>query len=314
MASSALERLSRELFLASAPPGASGQIPAWAVERMAGLLIEEDVPEGETIFTAGEPPDFLYFVREGRVRLTRPGGPTWIYEGRWVFGGVDRLLERPHHRTAVALSSARLLKAPAERWLELLEDSFGVAQAVLGTFVRRVAQLEEDHGPAPALSSSELPHAGDLPAAGLNLVEKLALLMDLPMLRGAGVQALADLAAVTDDITCASGETALPRGAARDRVFFVIAGEVVARREPGVVRRFTAGSLVLGALALGAESEPWLVEASTKARLLAFRREDWSDLMEENFDVVRAALGGFVLAQEQILDRLAGATGEVVVR
>jgi CRP-like cAMP-binding protein len=308
-----LDRLSRELFLAAAGPG-PGFLPAWAVDRMAALLSEEDVREGQTLYAVGDPPRYIYFLRDGRIRLAREGGGALVYEGRWVIGTFDILLERPRNRTAVALSSFRVLRAPGEGWLELLEDSFEVAQAMVWAFAGNVARLEEAYGVRDPVSHDVILRVMQLPESKLNLVERLTLLMELPLLRGAGVQTLADLAAVTEEAAFAPGETVLTRGGTgKERLYFVIDGDLEARNGPDRVSRFGPGTLLLGASAFGEAALPWEVRASEKARLLSFRIEDWVDLMEEHFDMVRSALTTFALSREQIVERLASERGELVL-
>jgi CRP-like cAMP-binding protein len=249
------------------------------------------------------------------MRLTREGGAAWVYEGRWVIGGVDALLDRPRNRTALALSHLRLLRVPGEGWLELIEDSFSLAQDILINVARSVTRLEDTYGPNEAVSHDVVLRVLDLPRDELNLVERLTLLMEFPMLRGAGVQTLADLAAVTDETTLDPGAVVLARGTTRDRVLFVIEGEVEAvSTNSSRPRRFGPGTLVLGAAAFGESSLQWEARAKTKVRLLSFRLEDWIDLMEENFDMVRSALSSFFLEQEQVRDRVAAETGEIVLR
>src|SRR5580700_2866061 len=56
-----LQKLSRELFLAAvAPPS----IPGWVIERTASALEERAVNEGDVLFNAGDPPAYIYFMRE----------------------------------------------------------------------------------------------------------------------------------------------------------------------------------------------------------------------------------------------------------
>ena len=136
-----LQRTSRELFL-SLLTGDAGDLETWVIDRMTSIVEEEDVEAGKRLFARGEPPEFIFFIREGRLRLERDGRPAWLFEGRSVIGVFDALLDRPHTRTAVAETNLHLLKLRVDHWLELLEDSFGLARAALGNSVTTVAAVE----------------------------------------------------------------------------------------------------------------------------------------------------------------------------
>lgn len=92
----------------------------------------------------------------------------------------------------------------------------------------------------------------------------------------------------------------------RTRVFLVVEGQVEGLHEsPDVAYSFGPGDIVLGAGAFGVPALAWNARATSRARLLAFGGEDWLDLMEEHFDLVRSALAGLALERERLLDLLA---------
>jgi hypothetical protein len=63
--------------------------------------------------------------------------------------------------------------------------------------------------------------------------------------------------------------------------------------------------VVCGAAAFGQPALAWKASASRATRALAFRIEDWFDLMEEHFDMVRSTPGALELKRNQLLDQLA---------
>ena len=73
---------------------------------------------------------------------------------------------------------------------------------------------------------------------------------------------------------------------------------------------FGPGDIISGAGAFGEAALAWAARAKTKVRVLAFRIEDWFDLMEEHFDLVRSALAGSALERERLTDLLASNGGE----
>ena len=226
-------RIHREIFLAAF--GANiGAAESWVTDRLTSLLEEQLARAGEALFVVGDPPEFYYFLRDGRVQLVREGSAPWPYEGRSVFGMSDALLERPRVRTALAVTDVRAMKVQSEAWIELLEDSFGLARAAVLGSIRAVADLEARswaRGRLFALRRPTLP-----PGAQLDVTERLALLVDAPLLRGAGVQVLSDLASASEVVSLAPGAPLFERGCPPGRVSLLVEGEVEARREaPDVI-------------------------------------------------------------------------------
>jgi CRP-like cAMP-binding protein len=137
--------------------------------------------------------------------------------------------------------------------------------------------------------------------------------MDVPMLRGAGVQALADLAAASQAVSFAQGDFLERPGAEREHLIYVVDGEVRAERaDPPVVRHYGPGDLVGGAASLGGVLA-WEARAVTATQALAIPIEGLFDLMEEHFDLVRSAITAFGAERELLLDRLAATSGSVVL-
>jgi CRP-like cAMP-binding protein len=298
-------RVSRELFLAAFGAELGRMVPA-TIDRLTWLLEEEDVLSGETLFAEGEAPECFYFLREGRIQLVREGSAPRTAKGPAVVGMSDALLDRPRSRTAIVLADTRIMRVRIDDWVELLDDSFELTRASILSSARRVALLEEqllDMGIVPWTTSG-----GVSQAAGprLGVIERLAALMDALPLRQAGVQTLSDLALVADELTFEPGDVLFDRGAKRDRVFLVVQGEVAATRRPSDVEwTFGPGHIVCGAAALSDVSCAWGASAKSRVRALAFRTEDWFDLMEEHFDLVRSALAGLVLERERLLELVA---------
>jgi CRP-like cAMP-binding protein len=308
-----LHRISRELaFTAFAPTG--HRLRGWIFDRLASAIDEQRLRAGDILFAEGDPPESLYFMSEGGVRMARDGAPTWTFEGRWVLGSHEVLLERPRGRTAVALTDLELVTVRADAWLELIEDSFDIARLVVENTARWVAglydQLGDEAFAAPAAKPS-LP----LPGEPLNLVERLLVLSDVAMLRGAGVQALTDLAAGAEEVTFAPDEEVLAPGVPRDRLFIIADGEVEAsREEPAVMGRFGPGDIVVAAAALGEPSLAWRAHAQKPTRALAVRIETYFDELEEHFDLVRAAMTAMAEERERLLDQIVERTPGSVFR
>jgi CRP-like cAMP-binding protein len=285
-----------------------GKVDSWVMDRLTAMLQEEDVYAGEQLFSRGSAPEYFYFLRKGRVRLERPAVAPQLLEGPAVIGIFDAVLDRPWLHTATSLGDAEIMKVRLDDWVELLEDSFELARASVQSATRQVARLEEgllEEGLTPWSASPSFAAVGT--GVRLGVVERIAVLMDALALRAAGVQTLSDLALVCEETTFAPGDPLFDRGAKSDRVFLVVEGIVTASRAPSAVAwTFGPGQIVCGAAAFlaafGEEPVRWAARASSPLRTLAFRTEDWFDLMEEHFDLVRSALAGLALERERLAE------------
>jgi CRP-like cAMP-binding protein len=297
-------RIGREIFLAAF--GMPQEVLAgWIIDRITAIVEERSFHAGDRMLTEGEPAEFLYFMREGEVRFTREGKPPWTLKGRWVIGGYDIIAERLATRTAVAVGDFRALRVPAEAWVEMLEDSPQMARSAVVNASRALARLEERIPTGAPASPRDTPQCAE-PFATLGLVERLSLLMDVRMLRQAGVQVIADLAAMSRPVSFAAGDRVLERGAERERFVQISDGEVLAERKgPDVERHYGAGDLVCGAPVLGQKSEDWEARAVSPVRGIAFPIGGVFDLMEEHFDLVRSAFAAIGARRELLLDHMA---------
>jgi CRP-like cAMP-binding protein len=278
------------------------------------VVEEEDVESGKRLFAQGEPPEFIFFVRDGRVRLEREGSSPWTFEGRSVIGVFDALLERPHTRTAVAETNLHLLKLRTEHWLALLEDSFGLARSALANSVSIVAALEARQWATQAQPRGEIAVAVSSVEPRLGFIERVAILAEIPLVRSAGIQVLVELAESVEELTFQPGDTLFRHGEPGGRALLVLQGDVAAERSDLSLQvLFGPGSFVGGVASLGDPVAAWQARAATYVRVLSMNIEDWFDLMEEHFDLVRSALSALALRREAILDDLADKSAEVRV-
>jgi CRP-like cAMP-binding protein len=305
-------RISREIFLAALGMPQEA-LESWFIDRITSIVEEKSFRAGDRLLTEGEPAEFLYFMREGQVRFAREGKPPWTLKGRWVIGAYNVVAERLVTRTAVAVGDFRALRVPADAWVELFEDSPQMARFAVVNAARALSRLEERIPTGAPASPRETPPPSE-PFATLGLVERLALLMDVRMLRQAGVQVIADLAAISRPVSFAAGDRVLERGAERERFVQISDGEVLAERQgPAVERHYGAGDLVCGAAVLGQMSEDWEARAVSAVRGIAFPIGAVFDLMEEHFDLVRSAFAAIGARRELVLEHLAAQSEDLVL-
>jgi CRP-like cAMP-binding protein len=147
----------------------------------------------------------------------------------------------------------------------------------------------------------------------LTLVERLALLGSVQILRGGGVQALADLASASEEAFFESGEAILERGAEGTHLHLIVGGEVDASRvDPAARRSYGPGDIVCGVASFGSSAVPWEARARVATRVLSFSSELWFDLMEEHFDMVRSTLAAIAERRALLIEFLAERSGGIV--
>jgi CRP-like cAMP-binding protein len=305
------QRFARELFVAAF---GLGQVrpPPWAIQRLTQIMTEERVPAGSVLFKAGDSPDYLYLMGQGRVLLTGEGLPSWTYVGRWVIGMFDVILERPRRHTAIVEADAHIAQVRAEEWLDLVEDNFQIVRGAVRGLSSQVSRQYFDLGAdVPRQGGEPLP----APPGPMSLMERVIAMRLTPILRRATAQTLMDLAAVAEEARLPAGAIVRPRGAPVEFVSIIVEGEVTSSR-PDVAGEivFGPGAVAGGLGSFGIDASAWEVRARTNVRLLTFRAEDLFDEMEEHFDLTRAALAALHEECEMLRDHQASKTGGVVLR
>jgi CRP-like cAMP-binding protein len=309
LGSAGLGRIGRELFLAAFGPSADLH-EDWVLDRLTQILEEHPLRGGDPLWLAGASVDHCYFMRDGRVQLTRPGAPPWTFEGRWILGSFEPR-GAPASHSAVALEDFDALRMPRRAWFRLLADSFALTRRSIVGAAATVAQLEERLPLARAKTPPrESPASCGSVDEPLGVLGRLAALAELEETRNVGVQALADLAAASDEIALKAGDTLFNVGDSHSHLVLVAAGTVeTARREPDLVRRYGPGALVGGAAALCERINLWEARATTAARVVAVPAEAWLDMVEEHAELAESVVSALARLRAESLDRLAETAG-----
>lgn len=295
----------------SAFMGNSAADEPWILDRVAATLEEFEIREGEVLYRRGDPSTHLYFMTDGRMRLTDPGRPAWVYEGRWVMGTTDLLVGRDRARTATSERDTRMFRVVGELWVELLEDSFEITSNALLGNARGTSALYPRLAPSGGFVAPE----SDPPDCDTdNLVGRAILLASLPPLRHASVQALTDLAATARRDVLEAGTWLFEAGALRDRIHVVEHGTIeLTRSDPEMRAVFGRGSVVGDALALAPHERAYAARTLERSSLLSFSIEELFNQMEEHPEMGRSAMSAIALERERLYDLLAAREGELVL-
>lgn len=304
-----LVQLSRSLFLTAF--AGSRNLERWVVDRVAPKLDELFAPKGTVLYRQGDAPAFVYFMEQGEVLLEREGAAPLHMLGKWVVGALECGIDHPRTRTATTMVDTRFITAPGAVWHDLLEDSFEtVRTAYLGTsrgLVELYSRLTDERLEYP---TNGLPI--ELPRGPLDLVERLLVLSSTPLLAGAGMQTLTDLAESAEEHLL-DDALELAKDGPEERIHLLLDGTVEARRT-GRAATITVrpGSFVPGAVARSKAS--FTLASEGPLRTLAFRPEELLDEMEEHSDLVRAILGALWNEREWVLAGLLAPDGKIVLR
>src|SRR3990172_3935340 len=117
------------------------------LELIASHLIERRYARNTTIVEEGLPGDYMYVIREGRVKVTKLSeeGREKILQmlGEGAFFGEMALLDHaPRSATVKTLSPVRLLALSRSDFLSVLRRSPDLAMAVIQELTRRLRETD----------------------------------------------------------------------------------------------------------------------------------------------------------------------------
>jgi CRP-like cAMP-binding protein len=108
--------------------------------RVAAMATLQDVDKGDAVWHAGDSPDSLTMVVEGRVKIVKhaeAGDVILEMFGPGEVAGVVALYNQiPYPATAIAMEPSMLLRLPRRDWFDLLERDPAFTRAVLLAMTR----------------------------------------------------------------------------------------------------------------------------------------------------------------------------------
>lgn len=115
-----------------------------STEQLSHLaLIAQDIScvGGDVLYRESDPPQAMYLVLEGRVRLHRAGLDVTVASTHEVFGTWALFDDEPMVVTATVLEPCRLLRIDRDDFIDLLADYVQITQGVLKAMVKRLRGL-----------------------------------------------------------------------------------------------------------------------------------------------------------------------------
>jgi hypothetical protein len=167
--------------------------------RIAATARQTRYERGRDLARQGTHAHEVFFLVEGSVRLSGGGSPDATVAAPAALAFEDMLVDRPLRRTMTADGAVISVALSGSDFLTMLSDNIAMAQGLFQMLLADRAELAvERHAASPALPL--LP--SDLT---LNHFDKALLLRQNPLLGGASVTQLLELAVVTREVTLSGG-------------------------------------------------------------------------------------------------------------
>ena len=108
--------------------------------RIARIAQEQVVPDGHTIFQAGDHGEELFVIVGGEVTASRNGDVIGVLREREYFGEMAVLTGETRSATIRAAADCRLLRIGQAEFHDMLADNFDAVLSVIRTLCRRLPQ------------------------------------------------------------------------------------------------------------------------------------------------------------------------------
>ncbi len=113
---------------------------------LAAIVKEVSFPKHTVIYHEQDPPDAIYLVLEGQVRLHRNGVDIAAIGPQEAFGTWALFDEEPRVASATTLEDSRLLQVSRDDFIDLLSDHVQITQGVLRALTKRLRGLIGEPG------------------------------------------------------------------------------------------------------------------------------------------------------------------------
>ena len=113
---------------------------------LAAIVEEVSFTKVMDIYHEQDPPDAIYLVMEGKVRLHRNGNDIAIIGPQEAFGTWALFDEEPRVATATTVEDTCLLRVSRDEFIDLLSDHVQITQGVLRALTKRLRGLIGEPG------------------------------------------------------------------------------------------------------------------------------------------------------------------------
>ena len=259
------------------------------LDLLADKMTEFLLPRGTPLYEAGSTSDSLFFIMEGAVRQGQRGYTRFVPGD--VLGFVDAMTDSLHRFTAVAEVDSVVLRLRLDDWLIFIEDHPQIVRRLVRQGRGMDRPRPDAWGQDPDVAATLLADAQDEDSPSASFVRRLLAARATPLLRRAGIQALAQL--VHSAKIIGLGATT-PLTSPSPGLWIVVRGTVRSKAGPSAQdaeeHDFPPGTLLYSLSSLEQMPDFFETRAVTGAELMLVPTEDFFETMQDHFDLVRSAL------------------------
>ncbi len=117
------------------------EVPTHALAYVAAIAEEEALEPGQVVYREADPPDSMYVVLTGRVRLQRAGRDVTQATQGQAFGTWALFDDEPRVVSAIAADAAEVLRIDKDAFLDVLADNVDIARGIIKAMARRLRAL-----------------------------------------------------------------------------------------------------------------------------------------------------------------------------
>ncbi|MBI1897722.1 MAG: cyclic nucleotide-binding domain-containing protein [Acidobacteria bacterium] len=111
--------------------------------RIASIAREVKFLKDKVIIEPNQPPEALYVILDGSVKISRNGDELYVAHQHEVLGSWALFDPEPLAITARTREDTRLLRISREDFYDLLADNSEITASIFSTLVKRFRQLVE---------------------------------------------------------------------------------------------------------------------------------------------------------------------------
>jgi CRP-like cAMP-binding protein len=302
----AISAVQRTLLLRTFP--AFAQLGAEDLALLAAIARERRFSAGEVMHRPGTPVTAFHMVFDGRVELYVDGTPVRVLEGRSVVGGLAALTRDPQGAHAVALTDSLALEFDTEDIEDVYEDNFSIVHGVIRGLATalRMSQMQAGGAQARRASRKLGTVSGERP---LTLVDKMFFLRKTTNFSESSIEALAELAAASDERRFGAGTVLWRRGDAADYSLMIAAGTVACQPEQGDEFVYEGGWVIGGPDSLADKPRWYDARAASDVIALHLPRTALLDVLEDHTEMAMVLVRGLASGIKWLLEEKAHRPG-----
>ncbi len=280
--------LDRALFL-KAQPYLEG-LASTALAALAQYTEESFFARKQAVYTRGVPPDKIYFLASGGVRIQYATGQPFDVSSPGGIGLVEHLAQSQEPPSAWALEETLALCLDAGSFMQILEDDFALYMSIASSLARATMEALCGWGskrPAErGFSEDRLKET----FVTLDLVHRLAQAREAPFFRGSNLTVLTGLLRFQQPRTLRAGDLIFEEGGTVESIALILDGTFVMTIGGGETLN-AVGSILGGWEIFTRQARHETARAVTPARIIEIDRTLFTDVLEDHYEFAVDYLG-----------------------